>query len=296
MIYDAVTGGAITHAKAFERWCQAMMIAPSGPRVVAGNEAGKLMVFDMIAGKVVKSVEVDKHAITGLALSPDESVLAATDGGGHVHLLKWPSLETAGKIDISDDTAWCVAFVYEGSKLLVGSADRNLYLVDPVDSAKPKSIAKGSDWITRIAVSPSGQVAASEVGGRLHFPSMGGTDSMDADSGVWSLCWNEKSQLFAGTRKDGIVIAARAWTFTEPTPEPEEPEEEEVTQEAAAAEASDAGGSDANAEDTEADQAAAKESPEADKEEPQQEEAKQEEPQQEETKQEETKQEEAKQE
>ncbi len=42
----------------------------------------------------------------------------------------------------------------------------------------------------QLAVSPSGQIAAAEVGGRLHFPTTGGTDSMYAKSGVWSLCWN----------------------------------------------------------------------------------------------------------
>jgi len=237
VIFDSVTGEAKMHEKAFERWCQSMMIAPSGTSIVAGNEAGKVMIWDLIAGKVIKTAELGGHAVTGLAISPDQSMLAATDGSGHVHLLKWPSLDIAGKIKISDQTAWCVAFVDDGKSLLVGSSDRNLYKCDATDGAVPQCMTTGTDWITQIAVSPSGQVAVSEVGGRLHFPTTGGSDSMDAASGVWALCWNASSQLYAGTRKDGIVVAGRSWKWALPEPpKKEEPVAEEPKKEEPAAE------------------------------------------------------------
>jgi WD40 repeat protein len=231
VIFDSVTGESKTHEKAFERWCQSMMIAPSGTSIVAGNEAGKVMSWDLIAGKVIKTAELGGHAVTGLAISPDQSILAATDGSGHVHLLKWPTLEPAGKIKISDQTAWCVAFVDDGKSLLVGSSDRNLYKCDARDGATPKSVAKGTDWITQLAISPSGQIAAGEVGGRLHFPSTGGSDSMDAASGVWALCWNSDRQLYAGTRKDGIVVAGRSWKWTQAEPPAAPAKEAEATAE-----------------------------------------------------------------
>ena len=215
VVFDTASSKATTHEKAFERWCQAMLIAPDGKTVVAGNEAGKVMNWDFKTQKVGKSIELDGYAVTGLAISPDGKQLAASDGGGHVHLLKWPELESVGKIKVSEQTVWCVAYVDQGKSLLAGSSDRHLYRCEAKNEAKAKSIAKGTDWITRIAVSPSGQVAASEVGGRLHFPSTGGTDSMNAASGVWALCWNGDGQLFAGTRKDGIVMAGRSWKWTQ---------------------------------------------------------------------------------
>ncbi len=218
VVFDTASGQSSTHEKAFERWCQAMLISPDDKSVVAGNEAGKVMVWDLESNKVAHSVELDGHAVTGLAISPDRTQLAASDGGGHVHLMKWPGLEAAGKIEVSDQTAWCIAYVDDGKSLLVGSSDRNLYRCEAKADAKAESVTKGSDWITQLAVSPAGQVAAAEVGGRLHFPTTGGSDSMDAASGVWSLCWNGDGQLFAGTRKDGIVIAGRTWKWAEPTP------------------------------------------------------------------------------
>ena len=142
-----------------------------------------------------------------------------------MHLMKWPGLEEVGKIEVAKETLWCVAFSNDGKKIFAGSSDRNLYSCEAKADAKATSVAKGKDWITRIAISPNGQVAASEVGGRLHFPSLGGTDSMDAKSGVWALCWNGNEQLIAGTRKHGLVTAGRSWKWTEAKkPEAQKPE------------------------------------------------------------------------
>lgn len=227
VLYDAPSKQPTTHEKAFERWCQTMLIGPEDKLIVAGNEAGKVMIWDIEEAKVTQSVELDGHAITGLAISPDHTQLAASDGAGHVHLLSWPKLETVAEIQVSDETAWCVAYANDGQHLFVGSGDRHLYRVAPRADAKAESVAKGTDWITHIAVSPAGQVAAAEVGGKLHFPSLGGTDSMDANSGLWALCWNGDQQLFAGTRKDGVAIAGKTWKWTEPTPPaPDQPARE----------------------------------------------------------------------
>ena len=63
-----------------------------------GNEAGKIMVWNWEEAKIASSTELDGHAVTGLAISPDQQL--ADDGSGHVHLLKWPSLESIGKMRI----------------------------------------------------------------------------------------------------------------------------------------------------------------------------------------------------
>lgn len=228
VVFDTKGKKAKTHEKAFERWCQAMTVSTDNKHVIAGNEAGKVFAWDLEAGKAVKSVEVDGTAITGLSVSPDGKHVAASDGGGHIHLLKWPSLEAAGKIEVCKENLWCVTYSADGKHLIAGSSDRNLYRCEAKADAKAENVAKGTDWITQIAVSKGGHIAAAEVGGRLHFPSSGGTDSMDAKSGIWALCWNGDEQLFAGTRKNGIVIAGRSWKWAEPKkPEPEKKPEDE---------------------------------------------------------------------
>jgi len=233
------------HEKAFERWCQAMIMTPDDKFLIAGNEAGKILVWDLAAGKVSKTAELDGHAVTGLALSPtDASQLAVSDGAGHIHLFSWPALEPQGKIKVSEETLWCVAYA-EPEKLLAGSSDRNLYQAEPKAESKAESVGKGSDWITEIAISPSGRIAVAEVGGNVHFPqtiSKGenaaptyvlGDDSMKATSGVWALYWTLASQgedqVFVGTRKNGVLVAGRSWkwakTASDETPDPKTTQE-----------------------------------------------------------------------
>lgn len=214
VVYDVETEKATTHEGAFERWCQTLAVSPDGESLIAGNEAGKVMVWSLSESKVTASAELDEHAVTGLAVSPDGKRVAASDGGGHVHLLEWPGLKAAGQINVGEETAWCVAFVDDGKSLLVGSADRQLYRCEAKPEAEPKSMIKGGDWITQIAVSPSGEVAVAEIGGRIRFPGADdGSNPLEAESGAWSLAWHGSGQLLVGTRKDGIASAGRSWTW-----------------------------------------------------------------------------------
>ena len=231
VVFDIASKKATTHEKAFERWCQTLIMSADQKHLIAGNEAGKVFAWDLKAGKVAKSLELGQSAVTGLARSPDGKSIAASNGGGHIHLLQWPELTDGGKIEVSKETLWCVAYM-GADKLIAGCSDRMLYQCEAKPGAKAESIAKGTDWITQIAISENGHVAAAEVGGRVHFPSVGGIDSMDAKSGIWSLCWNGNDVLFAGTRKDGIVSAGRSWKWSEakkPEPDPE-PEPEVVAE------------------------------------------------------------------
>ena len=214
VVYDVKTKEPSLHEKAFERWSQTLRFTADGKFLVAGNEGGKLLVWDVASEKVARSAELGDQAITSIDFSRDGKLVAAADGGGHVTLLQWSDLKVSGKIKVSDDSAWSVAF--SDGKLLVGSGDRNLYRCDAKPDAKCESIVKGSDWVTSIAVSPSGQIAASEVSGKLHFPTSGGGDSMEAESGVWALCWKGDNALMAGTRKNGIVVANRSWKWANP--------------------------------------------------------------------------------
>ena len=214
-VYDTDAEKAELHDQAFERWCQAMILSYDDGAVIAGNEAGKVMAWDLDKGEVTGSLDLGDHAVTALALSPDRSRLAVTDGGGRVHLVKWPELESTGQIKVSDQAAWCVAFVDQGESLLVGSADRHLYRCEAKPKAEAESVMEGGDWITQLAVSPSGEVAAAQLDGELYFPkpSGGSGEAISAASGVWALHWNSDSQLMVGTRKTGVAVAGRAWTW-----------------------------------------------------------------------------------
>ena len=240
VVYDAEAKQPQTYEAAFERWCQSLVVSPDNKQVVAGNESGKVFVWNLDEAKVEKSVELEGASVTCLAFSPDGKQVAASDGGGKVHLLKWPELEKEGVITISDETAWCVAYAGDGKSVFVGSGDRNLYQSEAKADAKAASIAVGSDWITRIAVSDSGGVAASEIGGRIHFASGGSVTTIGAESGVWALCFAGPGKLLVGTRKNGILTAGQTWTLTKAAPAPAAEEESADESEAESKEESEA--------------------------------------------------------
>lgn len=227
--YNTVTKEIKIHETALERWCQALITEPTNKAVVAGNEAGKISVWDFAEQQIVSSVELDGHAVTGLAISPDQQQLAASDGNGQIHLLKWPSLEIIGKSKVSDAPAWCVAYGSNSEQLLVGCGDNRLYQIASQPEAKPAVIATGKDWITKLAVSKTGSVAAGEVSGGLHVltdidspPSI--SKSLTAESGVWSLLWSGEKTLLVGTRKNAIARIVQSWDWM---PDPIPPKESE---------------------------------------------------------------------
>ncbi|MGV3483817.1 MAG: WD40 repeat domain-containing protein [Planctomycetaceae bacterium] len=224
-IFDVAAAKATMHEGVFERWTQAMRFVPGGESIVAGNEAGKLFVWE--DGKIAKSVEVDKNAITDIAFNHTTDRIAVSDGGGTIHLFSWPALEPDGKIKISDAPAWCVRFGKDSATLLVGSGDRNLYRCEAKDGAKAEPLMQASDWMTRLAVSPTGTIAASEVGGKVFVlaseqpaepkPEPAAT----APSGIWAIHWASPTRLLIGTRKHGVVALAQSWSLAAaPAPKP----------------------------------------------------------------------------
>lgn len=230
--YDVAQSKATTHEAAFERWCQTMVLGPESKTLLAGNESGKLFHWSMAESKVAKAVELCESSITSIAVSPSGAQIAVADGDGNIHLMTYPGLESSGKISVGEGTAWCVTYAGGDTELVVGSADRHLYKVEAKPDAKPTAIAKGSDWITRLAVSESGEVAASEVSGKIHFASGGSVSTIGAESGVWALCFGGPGQLLVGTRKNGLVVAGQSWTFkpAATAAEESEPESEPSTE------------------------------------------------------------------
>lgn len=211
--FDVASSEKTIHEAAFERWCQTLVMGPKDETLLAGNESGKLFHWSLADSKVAKTVQVCEASITCISVSPGGNQIAAADGTGKVHLLKYPELESVGTIDVGEGAAWCVAYAGNNETLVVGSADRHLYRVDAKAGAKPESLARGTDWITRIAVSESGEVAASEVSGKIHFSSGGSVTTIGAESGVWALCYGAPGQMLVGTRKNGVVVAGQSWTF-----------------------------------------------------------------------------------
>lgn len=220
IVHDTALSETLVFEKAMERWCQTVSNSPDGTALLAGNDAGKLFAWDLAKNEVAKSVQLSDQSITDIALKDDQ--IAVSDGSGKVHLITWPSLESVGTISISDEAAWCVEFVPQANQpqinqIVVGSADRKLYLADAAADSKAVVIGKGKDWLTQIAISANGTIAAGQPKGDVHFfnpspDSIEPTSTVATDSGVWALHWASPSELLIGTRKNGLMIASQSWS------------------------------------------------------------------------------------
>ena len=218
VVYDMETGTPVLHQKACERWCQAMMFSPDDSVIIAGNEAGKILVWNVAEAKVTAEATIGEQSITDIAMSPDQTMVAAADAAGHVNLFAWPSLESKGKIKCGEEAAWSVAFDPEGKYVYVGSGDRQLYQAEPTDGAAPIVFGKGDDWLTNLSVSEEGLIVAGQPNGKLHFFSVSNTNtspvsSLSAPSGVWAVRWNGANRLLVGTRKDGVKVVSQSWNW-----------------------------------------------------------------------------------
>lgn len=218
VVYDVETGTPALHEKACERWCQAMLFSPDDSAIIAGNEAGKILVWNVADAKVASEATIGEQSITDIAMSPDQAMIAVTDAAGHVNLFAWPSLESKGKIKCGEEAAWSVAFDPEGKHVYVGSGDRQLYQAESTDGAAPVVFGKGDDWLTNLSVSEAGLIVAGQPNGKLHFFSVSNTNtspvsSLAAPSGVWAVRWDSANRLLVGTRKDGIKVVSQSWNW-----------------------------------------------------------------------------------
>ncbi|WP_218933078.1 WD40 repeat domain-containing protein [Roseimaritima multifibrata] len=204
------------HEGAFERWTRALAFSPDGKQLIAGNEAGKVMIWDLEQKKISHSVELGPQAVMDLKLAPQGDHLAVADGSGKLHLLKFPSLESTAVQTVCEAALWCVD--RSGDQWIVGTADNRVFRC-PDGEGDSVEIAKMKDWVSDIAVSSSGLVAAAELNGQIHIMTADGTivaSPEAAPSGIWSLHWQNGSELLVGTRKNGLLSIRQSWDWTTP--------------------------------------------------------------------------------
>ena len=205
-LMDVATGESQMHEKAGERWCQCLTVSPDDDAWVFGNEAGKLFVWSIESNKQAKSIEVGDEALTSLSFSPDGKWLAVGSGAGQVRVFSWPELKEQNKVAVGEGPVWSLLF-YSDDSIIAGSNDRHAYSI-PVDTsgklAPPSVLLKAGDWVTKL-IPLGSDVYAGEVSGKVHRMRLGGSDPMEAPSGVWALAVGSRGNVIAGTRRDGVT-------------------------------------------------------------------------------------------
>ncbi|MGW4411602.1 WD40 repeat domain-containing protein [Nonomuraea sp. NPDC004702] len=152
----------------------ALALRPDGTLLATGTRTWGIGLFDLSdpsrPAPLPTTARAHNDFVSGLAFSPDVTVLASASMDIHVHL--WHvadgrALEPLATLDAHEQAVRAVAFHPGGKILATGGRDGLVLLWDIQDVARPRLVHRLTaevDWILALAFDPSGDVLA--VGGR----------------------------------------------------------------------------------------------------------------------------------
>ena len=212
-IHDFESEQTQQYEDVLERWTRALAFDAAGERLVAGNEAGKLLVWNVAKQEMEKSKELVETAIMDLRFSHTGDQLLVADSSGTLTLCSWPELEPVVTVKVADQPLWSIAVAED--YVLVGAADNGIYRLDS-DAQEAREVARLGNWVSSLSLSPSGLVAAAELGGAVHVLTAAGQPigrPLRAASGVWNVEWTGEGDLLVGTRKHGLQVMQLAFQW-----------------------------------------------------------------------------------
>jgi WD40 repeat protein len=137
---------------------------PGGARLVSSGDDGRLRVWDVRTGRLLKSVEGTGGTISDTAVSPDGRLIAyCTDGGGtpKVLLIDARTYRTHHTLVGHEEGVFEVVFSPDGHTLASGGRDRVIRLWDVATGKLIRKLVGHDDAVTALAFTPDGRRLAS---------------------------------------------------------------------------------------------------------------------------------------
>jgi len=140
----------------------AVVFAPGGKWLAAGERSGQVQVWDLSTGALAWTLPAHKQWISGLAFSADSSQLATADRRGAVTVwdLKtgFPRVRLAGH---DGSTVPALAFSPDGKLLATGSHDKSVKVWELPSGHLRSTLAGHKGLVLALAFSPDGSWLAS---------------------------------------------------------------------------------------------------------------------------------------
>jgi WD40 repeat protein len=172
-LWEVASGKQVGVLKEGSDWLACLAFSADGKRLTAAGFDGRVRMWDRSDGKKImegpvpakpapKSAVVEPlPALTALALSPDEKVLAVGGADGVVHLLHASDGKVLRSMTGHGSVVTSLAFHSSGSLLVSASKDRAVRLWNPANGQLIKALEGHASWVQGVAFVAHGTRLAS---------------------------------------------------------------------------------------------------------------------------------------
>lgn len=201
-LWDATSGREIRTMRLPEHTCQCLAVGHGGKRLVVGCRDGTIQLWDPASGALIRTWRGHSGRVDGVALSPDESLVATTGPDGHLCFWETRTGRSVRSIGHTSPVS-TVAFSPDGRFVAAAGVDQVIRLWEAGTGRTAGTLLGHTDRVYEVAFSPDGQ--------RLVSGSADGTARLwDVESGreLLSLPGAAISVWGVAFSADGLQIAA----------------------------------------------------------------------------------------
>jgi len=146
---------------AHEGWPQVIAFSPTGELMASGGDDGRILLWDVATGKMIKELSKGTDWVWGLAFSPNGRILMA---GFHTEyqFRVWDTKTWALANTFDGDQAADLAFSPDGSKVVTaGGGIHEANLWDVRTGKQLFNLREAPGWVWAVAYDPKGKFVAS---------------------------------------------------------------------------------------------------------------------------------------
>lgn len=130
--------------------------SPDGRMVATGDDAGRLILWDVLTGQRLATLQAHEEYIWALKFSPDGKLIATAGGDKTVKLWDTATWQEVATLRGHDKRISVIAFSADGKRLVSGSDDNTAKVWD-VASRRNLNTIYNIDWVRNLAFSPDGK-------------------------------------------------------------------------------------------------------------------------------------------